>query len=441
MSGRIALAAARPSAYLVGRITAGGSAAQTWKEGIMTTRTNRSVALCLAAAFVLAASAGASRADEQPKLILEQDPQGADTGFTSRLRLPGGITVAGGPKRLAETIRGRHLTTTGRPRPEPVVIHVVGDVPFGDVYHLRQAVAAAGMKARFLLLAPTPPRELHVKLSAAAKARPDGFASRITVAELNAGADSPDGLKEVLRRATVRYGKGFLKSARILLEVERKTKWNDAAAVMLALQEAGVSDLTLIMASSRAPVPPPKPPAQAGKVEYFGAAGTGRRIVFLIDRSGSMFDTFDYVREELKRSLSRLKPTQSFHVMLFAGRQPQENPPKALVPATDAQKKAAYRFLAGIVPEGQTKPQAAIERAFAVTDAEGRHADLVYLLTDGEFDAEIVERIRKMQAKLDTPIKINTIGFIFHAGERLLKQIAKENGGEYRFVSRDELGQ
>jgi DNA-directed RNA polymerase subunit RPC12/RpoP len=173
---------------------------------------------------------------------------------------------------------------------------------------------------------------------------------------------------------------------------------------------------------------------------FFGTSGNARRVVYVVDRSGSMFDTFDYVRAEMKTSISRLKPIQDFHVIFFAAGTPEENPPKMMVPATGSYKKQAYDYLGGIVAEGQTKPKQAIERAFAVTNKQGLHAQLVYLLTDGEFDPEIVKQIDQMQSKLQTKIKINTIGFIYRSGEKILKQIAEENGGTYQFVSRDDLG-
>ena len=153
-----------------------------------------------------------------------------------------------------------------------------------------------------------------------------------------------------------------------------------------------------------------------------------------------MFDTFDYVRSEMKRSISRLKPIQDFHVIFFASGAPEENQAKMLVAATGNYKKQAYNYLQGVVAEGQTKPKQAIQRAFAVKNKRGKHAQLVYLLTDGEFDPEIVKQIETMQSRLSTKIKINTIGFIYRSGERILKQIAEQNGGVYKFVSRDDLG-
>ena len=173
---------------------------------------------------------------------------------------------------------------------------------------------------------------------------------------------------------------------------------------------------------------------------FFGTKGNARRIVWVVDRSGSMFDTFDYVRTEMKRSISRLKPMQSFHVIFFAAGEPEENPPKMLVPARGSNKKQAYKYLEGIVTEGQTKPKRAIERAFEVKDKNHKHAQLIYMLTDGEFDPELVGQIEKMQKRLTTKIKINTIAFTSRAGETILKQIASENGGGYQYVSRSSVG-
>ena len=185
---------------------------------------------------------------------------------------------------------------------------------------------------------------------------------------------------------------------------------------------------------------PPRSTRLADIPVKFYSIRAGRRVVYVIDRSGSMFDTFDYVQAELKRSIRRLKPTQYFHIIFFAVGEPDENTPKMMVPATGVNKKQVYKYIDGITAEGQTKPLRAIERAFAVKNKKGKHAQLIYLLTDGEFDPEALKKIKQMQVKLKTKIKINTISFVYRGGEKILKQIAAENGGTYTFVSPDDLG-
>ncbi len=70
------------------------------------------------------------------------------------------------------------------------------------------------------------------------------------------------------------------------------------------------------------------------RTNFFGTVGIAHHVVFVIDRSGSMIDTFDYVRQEMIASISRLSAQQNFHIILFAAGPPIENGPRRLVPAT-----------------------------------------------------------------------------------------------------------
>jgi len=177
-----------------------------------------------------------------------------------------------------------------------------------------------------------------------------------------------------------------------------------------------------------------------GKVSFFGAAALANRVVYVVDRTGSMFDAFDYVRAALKESIGQLADRQEFHVILFSAGDPDESPPKMLVKATEQNKREAWTFYGKILPEGQGDPVKAMERAFAVTDREGKHAQLIYLLTDGEFKPDVIKRLRQLQGTMRTKIRINTLGFRYRSGEKVLTQIAEENGGKYLFVSTSMLG-
>jgi secreted protein with Ig-like and vWFA domain len=57
--------------------------------------------------------------------------------------------------------------------------------------------------------------------------------------------------------------------------------------------------------------------------------------------------------------------------------------------------------------------------------------DAIYLLTDGQFDPAVVDTVTKENKK---KVVINTIGFMYPAAEPLLKKLADENKGKYRFV-------
>ncbi len=156
-----------------------------------------------------------------------------------------------------------------------------------------------------------------------------------------------------------------------------------------------------------------------------------RKIVFLVDRSGSMGDSIEFVKEELKTTIEELRDDSEFHVIFYSSGQPVEMSTRRLVPATERNKGLAFEFIDGIIAQGETDPSKAIERAFAVGP------DLVYLLTDGEFDRAIVDLVKRLN--VGDKVTVHTIGFIYRTGEEVLKKIAGDNGGKYKFVSERDL--
>jgi len=52
---------------------------------------------------------------------------------------------------------------------------------------------------------------------------------------------------------------------------------------------------------------------------FFGGGGKAYNIVYVIDRSGSMIDTFDAVRREMKRSIYGLEEAQNFSCDFLLG--------------------------------------------------------------------------------------------------------------------------
>ena len=172
----------------------------------------------------------------------------------------------------------------------------------------------------------------------------------------------------------------------------------------------------------------------SGAVEFFGLGGSARgvrRVVYVVDQSGSMLDTFGYVRDELQRSISKLRRTQKFHVIFFNWGRPLESPPKRLVSAIQGQKRQFFNFLETVHPEGGTHPEQAMRRALALDP------DLIYFLTDGEFDASLIGKLD--QWNRDRHVRIFTIAYFDRAGAQLLEHIAREHRGEFKFVSEDDI--
>jgi len=161
-----------------------------------------------------------------------------------------------------------------------------------------------------------------------------------------------------------------------------------------------------------------------------------QKIVYVVDRSGSMTDSIDYVKEELKGSIGDLAEKKEFHVLFYSSGPCVEMPMRRLVDATERNKQFAYEFVDGIIAQGETDPSDALRRAFTV------RPEVIYLLTDGEFDRAIVGLVRGLNA--GGRVRVHTIGFLYTrpgtSAEGVLKQIAAENGGNYKFVSERDLG-
>jgi len=171
-----------------------------------------------------------------------------------------------------------------------------------------------------------------------------------------------------------------------------------------------------------------------GGPEFFGvtaAAPGARAIIYVVDRSGSMVDTFNRVRAELRRSISALRRSQKFHVIFFNAADPLESPPLRPVNAIEAHKQQFFTFLETVSPSGGTKPERALRKALAL------EPDILYFLSDGIFDPEVLRKLDEWNHERRT--RIYTIAYLDQGGRKLLETIAREHGGESRFVSEDDL--
>lgn len=188
-------------------------------------------------------------------------------------------------------------------------------------------------------------------------------------------------------------------------------------------------------------------PTSQPTVRFFGIQTTRPdRVIYVMDKSGSMLKTFDLVRQELIRSINDLDETQQFHVILFADNVPTEfvvGKRPAFQPANAANKKALAAWMEDKVPAstaGLTDPQASMKRALALAEAE--QWTLVYLLTDGMFPDDTLKLLRTLNA--GKKVIVHTILFGEDnrpdgKAEKLLRAIAEENGGTFRFIPEKDL--
>lgn len=168
-----------------------------------------------------------------------------------------------------------------------------------------------------------------------------------------------------------------------------------------------------------------------GKIEFFGTKGTGNSVVYVVDISSSMITANRYQTavEEILSSLDRLTKLQRFFVVFFNEKEiPLHGNYSArkLLVATPATKNRARKWIQNeLGPGGGTNPIPALERALRM------RPDIIYLMTDGDIPPQTRDFLAQDNKKR---IVIHTIAFQNIAGQKILKEIAADHGGTFRFV-------
>lgn len=158
----------------------------------------------------------------------------------------------------------------------------------------------------------------------------------------------------------------------------------------------------------------------------FDNAGTGRKVVYVIDYSSSMTgERLQAAKDELIRSLRKLRKNKRFYVIFYDDYEDPIPEPNLLV-ATKNNVQDAITWIGGATGGGGTDPTDALIHAIRLKP------DTIWLLSDGCFSDSVCDVIRKTNS--GRKVSINTIAFHERMGEPVLKRIAKENKGDYRFV-------
>jgi len=180
------------------------------------------------------------------------------------------------------------------------------------------------------------------------------------------------------------------------------------------------------------------------KATFFGTRGNARRIIFVIDASGSVIDVFHFIKRELQRSINRLSEQQEFHIVLSQGGRPVEMPPTQWKRADASNKQAAIDWI-----ERQTAVDAGSNQR-AIEVALRYRPQLVFLLSDeitgsGRFETPKDLLIRAIHDAKPANTKINTVQFVYpdpltkFGQVGTMEAIAETFGGVYRFVSEQDL--
>lgn len=129
----------------------------------------------------------------------------------------------------------------------------------------------------------------------------------------------------------------------------------------------------------------PRPiPWDESRPSFYGMTIYAKRVVFVIDRSGSMNSTVNgetrlqRAQQELQRAIKALSPSDHFNIVAFDDR--MEVFSRRLMPATEANKEDGIRFGYGLEPGGGTACYEPLKMGLEASN----DLELILFLSDGE---------------------------------------------------------
>ena len=172
---------------------------------------------------------------------------------------------------------------------------------------------------------------------------------------------------------------------------------------------------------------------------FFGEGIKKKRVVFVIDVSGSMGlrsasgrIKLEVTREELINAIKAMDKSYKFNIIFYSTGVAKWRP--SIVPATEENKKAAIEFIKARPPAGWTNIYGALK--LAMDDAE---AKLIILLTDGQPTVgitdknKILEDVRRWNKY--RRIQIDVVGLQGQdVDPDFLRRLAEQNGGKCKIV-------
>jgi len=186
--------------------------------------------------------------------------------------------------------------------------------------------------------------------------------------------------------------------------------------------------------------------ARIGRAGIWNLTIRANKIAYVVDFSGSILVAKDDLKRELKRSVGRLKPSQSFNVIIFYEEYDKvktDSFKSKLEPAIEDIRREFFQWIDRKAPKGGTEPLQAMKRAIALSP------EAIFFFSDGYFDdsvvAEITRANRGARARIyclvfDEVLLEDTSGLPRETeGARRLKQVAEANNGQVKVVTGADL--
>jgi Mg-chelatase subunit ChlD len=132
---------------------------------------------------------------------------------------------------------------------------------------------------------------------------------------------------------------------------------------------------------------------------------------------------------ELARSLESLPDYAEFYIVLFSTNFIEPPMQKGWTRARKSAVRQVVRWLSQLDPNGGTQPRPAFLQVFSLTV----RPDVIFFMTDGQVQEFTAEECATLNDRGKKSV-INTIAFGDPSSQDLLKEIARQSGGLYRFV-------
>lgn len=179
-----------------------------------------------------------------------------------------------------------------------------------------------------------------------------------------------------------------------------------------------------------------------GQTTFFDIEAKGIRFVYVLDRSGSMFDhgAIRVAKEELVVSLAALEQTQQFQVLFYNqglleltgnGDRPQ------MQWATDINRTLARQFISSVQPDGGTDHMPALKKALRY------QPEHLFFLTDADQPILSARELNEIKTANNGRTAIHCVEFGKGpeiSSDNFLKKLARENGGTYRYRDVTKFG-
>lgn len=180
---------------------------------------------------------------------------------------------------------------------------------------------------------------------------------------------------------------------------------------------------------------------KAPPTSFLGSGGgNATRIVYIINHGGNLLVYIPSIEASIRRSIDRLIPLQRFGVIVFAHHSRLLAP--GFVYATEANKRALRHELKSLTP-GQVNQNRYEYFAKPFEMAFRMHPQVIYFLANGYINPKMISLLARLNK--DHAVHIYTYAYADskhhnRGHEGVLEKIARENGGRYKFISKQELG-